>query len=61
VTGRQLLAALELYGFTIVRRSKSCVWVARGKDVLMLDHEGDVDDHVAEQILERARQVSTRT
>lgn len=61
MTGSQLLAALELYGFTIVRRSKSCVWVSRGNDVLMLDHDGDIDDDVAKKILERARDLSTQT
>jgi hypothetical protein len=60
VAGSQLLATLELYGFTIIRRSKRFVWVGRGNDVLMLDLDGDIDDDVAEQILERARKVSTQ-
>lgn len=61
MTGSELLAALEQCGFTILRRSTSYVWLGRGKDVLMLDHDGDVDDGVAEKILERARKSPAET
>jgi crotonobetainyl-CoA:carnitine CoA-transferase CaiB-like acyl-CoA transferase len=55
VTGQQLLAALEREGFSVVRRSQSYVWVGRGKDVLMLDHDGEVDDEIANRLLAEAQ------
>jgi predicted RNA binding protein YcfA (HicA-like mRNA interferase family) len=55
MTGRELLAALEREGFAVVRRSQSYVWLGRGKDVLLLDPAADVDEKVAEQLIERAR------
>jgi Holliday junction resolvase len=55
VRGRELIEALEREGFAVVRRSTSYVWLGRGKDVLLLDQDGEISDDVAHQLLERAR------
>lgn len=53
--GRELAALLEREGFGVIRRSRSYVWLGRGKDVLMVDVDSDVDDELAQELLARAR------
>lgn len=53
--GRELVHLLEVEGFAIVRRSKSFVWLGRGKAVLLIDIDADIASDVASEILEHAR------
>lgn len=53
--GRELAAVLEREGFSVARRSRSYVWLERGRDSLLVDLDADIEDEVANQLLERAR------
>jgi hypothetical protein len=59
MNGKDLIGALEREGFAIVRRSKSYVWVGRGKDTLLVDEEGEVAEDIAQQLITRAKNPTT--
>lgn len=60
MTGREFVAALEKYGFTVRRRSKSFVWLLRGEQSLMVDEDSTVPDAFLERLLASAPPPSRR-
>ncbi|AKV03122.1 hypothetical protein AKJ09_09785 [Labilithrix luteola] len=55
MTGRELVAGLELAGFQIRRRSKTFVWLGRGEQVVMVDEESTVPDDMLDRLLRSSR------
>lgn len=56
MTGREFVGALELQGYTIRRRCKGYVWLARGEQTLMVEEDASIPEAFLEALLSpRAR------
>ena len=54
MTGREFVAALETHGFSVRRRSRSFVWLARGEQTLMVDEDATIPEAFLQRIVPRA-------
>lgn len=54
MTGREFVAALETHGFSVRRRSRSFVWLARGEQTLLVDEDATIPEALLQRIVPRA-------